>query len=134
MKRLAQQKASRMLNRPGRVAGILVGLAAFVVGLLLDKQGVSWKYSETGLGTIMLLWCLLSAFRPEWHRRRFWIVLAAIITAHLAGWVYLAQRIERFGFILMFILIIVEIMLGAGVILRAIPEDYQVMVDYIYRW
>ena len=60
--------------------------------------------------------------------------MAAIIAAHLAVWVYLGHRIERFGFISMFILVIVEIIIGAGAILRAIPEDYQVMVDYIDRW
>jgi hypothetical protein len=33
----------------------------------------------------------------------------------------------------MFGLVILEVMLGAGAILKAIPEDYEVMVDYIYR-
>lgn len=134
MNRLDPQKSSRIPNRPGRLSAILVGLAASVISLFLEKQGVSWKYSETGLGTILLVWCLLSAFRPEWHRRRFWLLMAAIVVAHLAVWVYLAHSIDRFGFISMFILVIVEIILGAGVILRAIPEDYQVMVDYIDRW
>jgi hypothetical protein len=60
--------------------------------------------------------------------------MAAIVVVHLTGWVYLANRIERFGFGLMFLLVIVEIMLGASVILKAIPEDYAIMVDYIYRW
>jgi hypothetical protein len=101
---------------------------------ILQQHGVSWKYSETGLGTILLVWCLLSAFRPEWRKRRFWLVMAGIVVLHLIGWVSLASRIERFGFALMLLLVIVEIMLGASVILKAIPEDYQVMVDYIHRW
>jgi hypothetical protein len=33
----------------------------------------------------------------------------------------------------MFGLVIPEVMLGAGAILKAIPEHYEVMVDYIYR-
>jgi hypothetical protein len=123
-----------MWNRPGRLAAISVGVAIGIIGLFLQQRGVSWKYSEAGLGTILLVWCLLSVFRPEWHRRRFWLVMSGIVLVHLTGWVYLANRMERFGFALMFILVIVEIMLGASVILKAIPEDYQLMVDYIYRW
>jgi hypothetical protein len=111
-----------------------VGLISALISLFLQQQGVSWKYSETGFGTIILVWCLLSVFRPEWQRRRFWLVMAAIVVAHLTGWVYLTNRIERFGFGLMFLLVVVEIMVGATVVLKAIPEDYQVMVDYIHRW
>jgi len=76
---------------------------------------------------------LLSIFRPEWHRPRFWMVMAAIISVHLAGWVYLANRIERFGVGLMFLMVIVELMVGASVILKAIPDDYATMLEYIHR-
>lgn len=129
-----QKSRSRMWNRPGRAVAISVGLMAGLISLFLQQQGVSWKYLETGLGTILLVWCLLSAFRPEWPKRRFWGVIAAIVVAHLIGWVYLTNRIERFGLGLMFLLVVVEIVLGAIVVLKAIPEDYQVMVDYIHRW
>jgi hypothetical protein len=60
--------------------------------------------------------------------------MTAIILAHLAGWVYLTNRIERFGFGWMFLLVIVELMVGASVVLKAIPEDYATMVDYLQHW
>jgi hypothetical protein len=122
-----------MRDRPSRLVTISFGIAASVVGIFLEQYGVSWKYSEIGFGTIILVFCLLSGFRPEWQRRRFWLVMAVIVVPHLTGWVYLANRIERFGFALGFILLIGEIVVGAGMIFKAIPEDYQVMVDYIYR-
>jgi hypothetical protein len=105
-----------------------------VVGIFLEEHGLVWKYSEVAVGTVLLVWFLLAAFRPEWHRRRFWGAIGAIATLHLSGWIYLANRIHHFGFALMFLLLITEITLGAGLILRMIPEDYSVMVDRIYRW
>jgi hypothetical protein len=133
MNRSGHRKSSpRKWNRPRHLTAIFVGLTVGVVGTFLERQGVSWKYSEIGGGTVLLVWFLLSAFRPEWRKRRFWFVVG-IVVVHLTGWVYLTTRIERFGFPLMFILVIVEIALGASAILKAIPEDYQVMVDYISR-
>ena len=123
-----------MWSRPGRLIAISVGIIAGLISLVLQEYGVGWKYSEIFFGTILLVWCLLSIFRPEWHRQRFWPAMIAIVAVHLTGWTYLANRIERFGFVFMFLLIIVEIMLGAGVILKSIPEDYGVMVDHIHRW
>ena len=130
----ASKSNRRTGHRPGKFSVILVGVAASILSLFLEHRGVSWKYSDTGFGTILLVWCLLSIFRPEWHRPRFWTVMAAITIVHLAGWVYLANRIERFGFGWMFLLVIVELMVGGSVVLKAIPEDYAIMVDYIHRW
>jgi len=124
MSRLETRKAySGSWTRPGRLATISVGLAACVVSIFLEQRGVKWKYSETGFGTIILVWYLLSKFRPEWHKRRFWLVMTAIMAVHLTGWVYLANRIERFGFALMFMLLVVEIVLAASAIIKATAED-----------
>lgn len=82
----------------------------------------------------MLLWLLITGFRPEWRRVRFWIVIAAITGVHLGVWIFLANRLDRFGFGLMFILVVVELVLGASLIAKSIPEDEQVMLDYIARW
>jgi hypothetical protein len=135
MRAVAHRKSGYTLwKRPRRGAGVLIGLAAAAVGIFLGEHGVGWKYSEVGVGTVLLLWCLLAVFRPEWHRCRFWGAIAAIVALHLSGWIYLANRINHFGFALMFLFVIIEIVLGAAVILRVIPEDYSIMVDHIHRW
>jgi hypothetical protein len=98
------------------------------------KVGISWKYSEVAFGTAIVLWALLSGFRPEWRRARYWLVLAAVVGVHLWGWLYLARRIDRFGFALMFLLVVVELAIGASLISKLIPEDEEGMLDYINRW
>ena len=85
-------------------------------------------------GTLILVWLLLSYFRPEWHRCRFWVAMVTVTTLHLCLWSYLAKRIDRFGFGLMFILVIVELVLAATLITKLIPEDQQAMADYGKRW
>ena len=130
---MRRKSERRGWHRPGIFLAFCLGSAVFVISLFLEQHGISRKYSETGLATILLVSCLLLAFRPVWHRVRFWIVIATIVAVHLDGWIYLANKIERFGFALMFVLVIAEIVLGASAILTAMPEDYQVMADYIYR-
>ena len=132
---MRQRRAySRVWNRPNWVLTTLIALGALCVSVLMEKLGVSWKYSEIWCGTAILLWLLLSFFRPEWRRLRFWMVLAAIIGMHLCGWAFLAARIERFGFALMFVLLVVELVLGASLIAKAIPEDERSMLDHIDGW
>jgi hypothetical protein len=121
-------------HRPARVIAILTGLAGAITSLWLESEGIRWKYSEVGFGTLMLLWLLLSGFRPEWRRIRFWIVMAGLTAAHLAAWIFLANKVERLGFGLMYILIVAELVLGASLIAKAIPEDEQAMLAHIGRW
>ena len=118
-------------KRPSRLAAISLGLVGAAIGICLEHYGVSWKYSETGFGSLLLVWGLVSLFRPEWHRPRFWLVVSALLILHLIGWMYLARRIVHFGFALMFVLVVVEIMLGAWLILKAIPEDNTTILKYI---
>jgi len=70
------------------------------------------------LGTGLLVWYLLSRFRPVWPEGRFWLVMAAIVATHLAVWIYFVNRIERFGFVFMLCLLVAQITLAATVILK----------------
>jgi hypothetical protein len=123
-----------MLHRPGRAAAALVGLVGSVIGIVLETRGIAWKYSEIGFGTLMLAWLLLSGFRPEWRRARFWMSMTAILAIHLAVWISLATRIDRFHFGPMLILLAVELVLGASLIAKAIPEDERIMLQYVDKW
>jgi hypothetical protein len=125
---------SRLWRRPSRVAAIVVGLSAAVVGAVLQEHGFGWKYSDVGITTVLLVWFLLAGFRPAWHRVRYWLLLCAIVAAHVVGWVRLTSSIEHIGFPLMFGIVIVEVFVAATLIMRAIPEDEKVMGDYINRW
>ncbi len=111
-----------------------MGLTGGIISLWLESKGSRWKYSEVGFGTLMLLWLLLTGFRPEWRRIRFWIVMASLTVGHLALWIFIANKVERFGFGLMFMLIVAELVLGASLIAKAIPEDEQIMLAHIARW
>ncbi len=120
----------------GRRARIIVGSFGVLAALLtffLQRHGVDRKYSEIGFGTFLLLLLLLSAFRPVWNRLRFWAVLGVILATHLAGWTFLATRTEHFSFLPMFIILVIEVALGASVIAKAIPEDERTVLDYVDR-
>ena len=125
---------SRIWRRPGRLAAVVVGLLAAVIGAVLEGHGFGWKYSDIGITTVALVWFLLAGFRPEWHRVRYWLVSSAILAAHLAGWVRLTRTVEHIGFPLMFAIVIAEILVAATLMVKAIPEDESVMSDYINRW
>ena len=125
---------SRIWRRPGRLAAITVGLLAAVIGAVLQGHGFGRKYSDIGITTVLLVWLLLAGFRPEWHRMRYWLVLSAIVAAHLAGWIYLTSAIEHVGFPLMFAIVIAELVVAGTLIVKVIPEDESVMRDYVNRW
>jgi hypothetical protein len=125
---------SRFWHRPARIVAVLAGIAGAIISLWLERRGIRWKYSEVGFGTVMLLWLLITGFRPAWSRLRFWMVMTAITAVHLAVWISLANKFDRFRFGVMFVLLVAELVLGASLIAKAIPEDEQVMLDYIARW
>jgi hypothetical protein len=125
---------SRFWHRPARIVAVFVGLAGSIISLWLERKGIRWKYSEVGFGTVLLVWLLITSFRPEWRRLRFWIVMVGITSVHLVVWIFLSNRLDRFGLGLMFLLVVGELVLGASLIAKIIPEDEQVMLDYIARW
>ena len=65
---------------------------------------------------------------------RYWLVLSAIVVAHLVGWIHLTSNIDHIGFPLMFVIVIAELVVAAALLVKAIPEDQSVMSDYINRW
>ena len=125
---------SRIWRRPGRLAAVAVGLLVAVIGAVLEGHGYGWKYSDIGITTVLLVWFLLAGFRPEWHRVRYWLVSSAIVAAHLVGWIRLTSTINHIGFPLMFAIVIAELVVAATLIVKTIPEDENVMSDYINRW
>lgn len=125
---------SRFWRRPSRTVTIAFAIAGSVVSFALERKGIRWKYSETAFGTIMLVWLLLSGFRPEWRKARYWVALAFITALHLLLWLFLASRVERFGLGLMFVLLVAELALGATLLAKVMPEDETTMLDYLQRW
>ena len=125
---------SRFWSRPSRTIVVLFGLLGTVISGILDQKGIPWKYSEVVFGTLLLLWLLLSGFRPEWRRARYWIAMAVTTALHLWLWLFLVSRIDRFGFALMFVLVIVELTVAGSVIAKLIPEDEKAMLEHIQRW
>jgi len=125
---------SRLWRRPTRVIAWVVGLGAAIVGELLKQNGIASPYFETGFTGILVLWVLMAGFRPEWKRFRYWLVLLGITASHIALWVYLERRIGHLGFVPMFALVSGEVLLGATLVAKLIPEDTQLMLEYIRRW
>jgi hypothetical protein len=101
---------------------------------LLRQKGIASPYFETGFTGVLVLWLLMAGFRPEWKRFRYWLVLLGIAASHIALWIYLERRIEHLGFVPMFALVSGEVVLGATLIAKLIPEDTQLMLEYIKRW
>ena len=95
---------SRLWRRPTRVIAWVVGLGAAIVGELLKQNGIASPYFETGFTGILVLW------------------------------VYLERRIGHLGFVPMFALVSGEVLLGATLVAKLIPEDTQLMLEYIRRW
>lgn len=141
MSKLSQQREaaqrqghSRIWKRPGRLVFGVVGVIAAIIGALLQRHGFERKYTDIGITTLFLVWLLLSAFRPEWRRVRFWAVLGAITAAHIAGWWFLTSAVEKLGFPLMFVIVVAELVACATLIIKAIPGDEKSMGDYIDQW
>lgn len=57
-----------------------------------------------------------------------------IAVLHIAFWLYIEHRTGHLGFIPMFTLVAVELVVGAALIMKLIPEDFEVMRAYIRRW
>jgi len=113
---------SRLWRRPTRVIAWVVGLGAAIVGELLKQNGIASPYFETGFTGILVLWVLMAGFR------------LGITASHIALWVYLERRIGHLGFVPMFALVSGEVLLGATLVAKLIPEDTQLMLEYIRRW
>ena len=130
----ATLSSSRLWRRPTPLIAITVGLGAAIVGELLQQKGITAPYFEIGFTGILLLWLLLAGFRPEWRRIRYWLALLGIVVSHIALWVYLERRIGHMGFVPKFAMVSLELVIGATLIAKLIPEDTQAMVEYIARW
>ena len=114
---------SVLSRRLTRFVAIGIGLAAAIIGEGLQSKGLSQSYVETGLTTLLLLWALLAAFRPEWRRSRYWLAMLGIAVLHISFWLYIERRTGQLGFIPMFTLVAVELVVGAALIMKLIPED-----------
>jgi hypothetical protein len=135
MKRSSKHESySRLWGRPTHLAIFAFAAICFVVGEVLQNKGVAKPYVETGFTLVVLMWALLAAFRPEWRRFRYWFAMLGMAVCHtgLAGLV--ERRAGHLGFVSMFSLVAVEFAIGATVIMVLIPEDVEVMRDYIRRW
>jgi hypothetical protein len=125
---------SRLWQRPTRFVAISLGAAAAVIGIVLQRNGTSGVYVETAFTAVLLLWVLLAAFRPEWRRSRYWLAMAVIMGSHVALWLSLERRTGHLGFVPMFALLVVEIIIAAALVFKAMPDDAEVTRDYIRRW
>lgn len=125
---------SWLWHRPSRFVAGCVGLFAATVGWILQSWGARGAYFETAFTGLIVLWCLLSAFRSEWRRSRFWVVVSVISGLHIFLWLYLERRSGHIGFALMFVVVVLELVLGATAVVKTIPEDQQIMGEQIRRW
>lgn len=60
--------------------------------------------------------------------------MASITGSHVALWLFLEKRTGHLGFVPMFTLFVVEIIVGATLIFKVIPDDAEVMRNYIKQW
>jgi hypothetical protein len=113
---------------------IAVAALAALLGEVLHGRGIHQTYLEIAFTGLVILWSLLAAFRPEWRRLRYWSALLVAMVVHVCLWVFIEQRTGHLGFFPMFGLVVAEFLTAVTAITLLIPEDAQVMLDYIRRW